>query len=166
MALLAFSMIEAHILFRPLASLPCPATTTPGFVENGYNLDMLARYKIYRGKPPAGMSLPEGIRQDARKHTRHCLRPDAAAVDAFLKHPTEPAWRTFSAAYRRTLQDRFGENRLPFDELADQARRHDVFIGCSCPTKKNPDVNRCHTVLALRFMKKHYPDLTVEFPAD
>jgi hypothetical protein len=47
---------------------------------------------------------------------------------------------------------------------ADLANNNDVYLGCSCPTKRNPDVNRCHTVLALRFMKRKYPGLKVEIP--
>ena len=45
-----------------------------------------------------------------------------------------------------------------------QAQRADGCIGCNCPTKANPDPNRCHTVLALRFMDERYPDLDVEYP--
>ena len=40
----------------------------------------------------------------------------------------------------------------------------DVLLGCSCPTKKQPDVNRRHTVQALAFMVERYPDLDVRFP--
>ena len=32
------------------------------------------------------------------------------------------------------------------------------------PPAKNPDVQRCHTVLALRFMMKRYPQLEVLLP--
>jgi hypothetical protein len=39
-----------------------------------------------------------------------------------------------------------------------------VYLGCSCPSRANPDVQRCHTVLALQFMKKKYPKLRVVLP--
>ena len=58
-----------------------------------YNRGMLARYKIHRGKLPAGVSLPDGIRQDTLKHTRHCLRPSGEMVEAYLADPTEQAWQ-------------------------------------------------------------------------
>lgn len=48
----------------------------------------------------------------------------------------------------------------PFDGLA---RRPDVYLGCSCPTKTNPDVRRCHTWLALEFIRERCPDLDVRF---
>ena len=41
--------------------------------------------------------------------------------------------------------------------LAEEAKVSDVYLGCSCPTAKNPDVRRCHTVLALKFMHAHAP---------
>jgi hypothetical protein len=44
------------------------------------------------------------------------------------------------------------------------AQFHDVWLGCNCPTAKNPDVRRCHTVLALQFMKERYPALEVRIP--
>ncbi len=44
------------------------------------------------------------------------------------------------------------------------ATDEDVFLGCNCPTAKNPDVQRCHTVLALKFMQERYPALEVAFP--
>ena len=49
----------------------------------------------------------------------------------------------------------------PFDGLA---RRPDVYLGCSCPTKTNPDVRRCHTWLALEFIRERCPELDVRFP--
>jgi hypothetical protein len=52
----------------------------------------------------------------------------------------------------------------PFDALAEQATGEDVYLGCSCPSRANPDVQRCHTVRALRFMKKKYPKLPVMLP--
>ena len=125
---------------------------------------MLARYKIYRGKRPETEPLPAGIRQDTRKHTRHCLRPTAAMVSDFLDKPCDAAGLEFEAEYQRLLHERYQQNPAPFDELAGLAREQNVFLGCSCPTKKNPDVNRCHTVLALRFMQQQYPELDIELP--
>lgn len=126
---------------------------------------MLARYKIYRGKPPAGVALPDGIRQDTRKHTRHCLRPTKESVAAYLADPSEQAWQAFAAAYLATINERFLANSAAFDKLAELASDDDVFLGCSCPTEKNPDVEHCHTVLALEFMRKHYPSLDVRLPS-
>ena len=48
--------------------------------------------------------------------------------------------------------------------LAQLATDNDVFLGCNCPTKKNPIPGRCHTYLALEFMKMKYPKLDVEIP--
>jgi hypothetical protein len=124
---------------------------------------MLGRYTMVRGAPAA--SLPPGRREDTRRHTRHPLRPPRALVDAFLADPEGAgAWRAFEAGYLKTLRARFEADRAPFDALAERARREDVLLGCSCPTQRNPDVRRCHTVLALRFMKTRYPDLQVDAP--
>ena len=126
---------------------------------------MLARYKMYRGPRPPWDPLPDGIRQDTRCHTKHLLRPARSMVEAFLASPSESTWRTFLCAYMALLEDRFLEDRSAFDELAALAKDHDVFLGCSCPTKKNPHVNHCHTYLALQLMKWEYPDLDVRLPA-
>jgi uncharacterized protein YeaO (DUF488 family) len=124
---------------------------------------MLARYSIVRGARAS--SLPEGIRQDTRKHTRHVLHPTREMVDTVLANAERPAaWRDFARQYRALLEERFATDRAPFDRLANLARDQDVYLGCNCPTAKNPDVRRCHTVLALRFMKKHYRDLDVREP--
>lgn len=125
---------------------------------------MLARYKIYRGKRPADAPSPAGIRQDTRKHTHHCLRPTDEIVSEYLADPTSEAWKKFASEYLKTLSHRYEEDTTPFDDLADLAAAEDVHIGCSCPTVKNPDVKHCHTVLALKFMKEHYPAIEVEFP--
>ena len=125
---------------------------------------MLARYTMYRGKRPASDPLPDGVRQDTRKHTRHCLRPAAEMVVRYLADPGVYPWAEFERDYLRLLRERFSADRRPFDELARLAAEADVFIGCSCPTKKNPDVSHCHTVLALRFMRDRYPRLAVVFP--
>ena len=126
--------------------------------------DMLARYQIYRGKRPSGDPLPAGIRQDTRKHTRHFLRPSPEAVFAYLDGPSEEAWRKFADGYRQDLESRFRDERAAFDRLAEQAMSDDVYLGCNCPTKKNPDVRRCHTWLALEFMQERYPQVEVVFP--
>jgi hypothetical protein len=126
---------------------------------------MLARYQMVRGKPPAGYQLPGGIRQDTRKHTRHCLRPPAEVVAAYLAEPTDAAWRIFEAEYLQAIHERYAADPAPFDQLAELARQADVYLGCSCPTAANPDVRHCHTMLALRFMQEHYADLKVVLPA-
>jgi hypothetical protein len=119
---------------------------------------------MYRGKRPSSDPLPPGVRQDTRKHTRHCLRPAADMVRRFLDDRGSYSWREFKQDYMKLLCARFAAEREPFDELASLAVAADVFIGCSCPTKKNPEVSHCHTVLALRFMAKRYPMLVVRFP--
>lgn len=123
---------------------------------------MLARYTMKRGKPAS--ELPPGIRQDTRKHTRHVLRPTAELVEAYLADPTDEAWTRFEFGYMELLNRRFRENREPFDRLARLAAENDVYLGCSCPTRNNPDVRHCHTTLALRFLKGNYPLLDVVFP--
>ena len=127
---------------------------------------MLARYSIERGRKLADYPrrLREGTRQDTRKHTRHVLRPDTAEVTKYLDDPTDAAWARFEKAYLQALRERFLADPAPFDELAALAAEGDVYIGCNCPTAKNPDVRRCHTTLALGFMKKRYRDLKVSLP--
>ena len=125
---------------------------------------MLARYKIYRGKLPADVQRPEGGRQDTRKHTRHCLRPTTEIVTKYLSNPTTEAWKDFEASYLRCLDERWEADPTPFENLADLATAENVYLGCSCPTVKNPDVKRCHAMLALNFMKERFPALEVEFP--
>ena len=127
---------------------------------------MLGRYRIIRGKRPANDARPKGICQDCRAHTRHCLRPDKVAVNRYLADPSPQSWRQFRAAYLAQLKQRFQTDRAPFDELADLAMREDVFIGCNCPTRKNPDLRRCHTILALQFMRNKYRRLQIELPQD
>ena len=125
---------------------------------------MIGRYRMVRGRRPAGEPLPEGVRQDTRKHTGHVLRPDAAAVEALLADLSEDAWRSFAADYRALLEARAERAPEALDELARLAREGDLWLGCSCPTARNPDVRRCHTVLALEFMSRRYPDLEVRWP--
>jgi uncharacterized protein YeaO (DUF488 family) len=123
---------------------------------------MLARYHIVRGRRPEGDALPEGVRQDTRKHTRHVLRPTAPLVQGLLDAPS--SFEHFARAYRALLEQRFASERNRFDELAQLARQRDVYLGCNCPTARQPDVQRCHTVLALAFLREHYPDLVVRMP--
>lgn len=85
-------------------------------------------------------------------------------ASAFLAAGTDAAWKRFAAAYRSLIEQRFREDRRPFDELAALATTEDVFIGCSCPTEKNPRVDRCHTYLALQFMKAKYRKLRIRLP--
>ena len=125
---------------------------------------MLARYRMYRGSRPADDPLPDGLRVDTRRHTRHVLRPPRDLVDAYLADPTDAAWAAFRSGYRAALEERIRESAEPFEALAEEAAQGDVYIGCSCPTKKNPDVRRCHTFLALEFMAERFPALEVVLP--
>ena len=126
---------------------------------------MLSRYTIYRRRPADAGPLPNGIRRDTRYRTSHVLRPAKDLVEAYLTDTTDAAWRRFKKEYLALLKERFRENRAPFDELARLATDNDVFLGCNCPTKKNPIPGRCHTYLALEFMKKKRPSLEVVIPA-
>lgn len=124
---------------------------------------MLGRYHIVRGKRPADDPLPTGVRVDTRKHTRHVLRPPEQLVSALLED-VEAGWPAFREAYLAVLRERFERDPQPFAELAREARRGDVYLGCNCPTKRQPDVDRCHTVLALGFMHERFPDLAIAWP--
>lgn len=117
---------------------------------------------MIRGAPAS--SLPQGIRQDTRKHTHHVLRPTPEMVATVLGSGDAAAWEAFARAYRALLEARFAADRKPFDELAALSRKEDVYLGCNCPTKQNPDVRRCHTTLALAFLHERYPDLPVRMP--
>ena len=123
---------------------------------------MLARYHIVRGRRPDDDPLPAGVRQDTRKHTRHVLRPTAALVQGLLDDPG--SYERFARDYRELLEQRFASERARFDAIAALARQHDVYLGCNCPTARQPDVLRCHTVLALAFLRERYPDLVVRLP--
>jgi hypothetical protein len=127
-------------------------------------VSVLARYRIVRGARPPGEPLPKGIRQDTRKHTRHLLRPETEQVRRLLADPSEQAFRHFRDAYLELLEKRFRDDRAPFDALSELARSSDVFLGCNCPTRQQPEVRRCHTYLALGFFHERYPDLVVRFP--
>jgi hypothetical protein len=126
---------------------------------------VLARYTMYRGKRPASDPLPSGVRQDTRKHTRHCLRPTEEMVRRYLTDPVAYSWRDFKTDYMELVRARYDQDRRPFDLLSTFAQKTDVFLGCSCPTKKNPDVAQCHTVLALEFMRARYKSMKVAFPS-
>lgn len=125
---------------------------------------LLSRYTIYRRRPQDAPPLPPGIRQDVRHRTKHIVRPTQSMVETYLTAPNETTFATFQAAYRELLNARWHDDRSEFDQLAELARNHDVFLGCSCPTKRNPDVRHCHTWMALQFMAAQFPDLEVIFP--
>jgi hypothetical protein len=133
-------------------------------LASGIVVAMLGRYRIVRGKRPPGDPLPDGVRQDTRKHTRHVLRPDATAVREYLEDPSAAAWRRFATSYRALLDARFAAERAAFDGLAELARAGDLWFGCNCPTATNPDVRRCHTYLALEFFAARYPRLAIAWP--
>ena len=126
---------------------------------------MLARYRIVRGRRDGGDPLPSGRRIDVRKHRGHLLSPEPAMVIDYLAAPGDAAFDRFARSYRALLEERFAAQRDRFDALAAEARAGDVYLGCNCPTKANPRVERCHTVLALAFMRDRYPDLDVRFPS-
>lgn len=125
---------------------------------------MLARYHIVRGARRPDDPLPNGIRQDTRKHTRHVLRPTEPLVLALLHDSSAEAFAGFERGYVDLLKQRFATERPRFDELAELARGNDVYLGCNCPTQRQPDIHHCHTVLALAFLRERYPDLDVRFP--
>lgn len=125
---------------------------------------MLSRYTIYRRRPPEALPLPVGIRQDSRHRTQHILRPTSEMVEAFLAEPSDAAWNRFESEYIAELGRRFRTDNTSFVQLATLAAENDVFLGCSCPTKKNPDVRHCHTYVALMFMKEKFPSLNVVPP--
>lgn len=121
---------------------------------------MLARYQMKRGAKAA--DLPEGIRQDTRHHTQHGLRPPSELVTRLLAG-TIP-WEDFRVGYLAAVRERMVADRQPFDALAELARHESVHLGCSCPTKRQPHVQHCHTWLALELMQEAYPDLEIRFP--
>jgi hypothetical protein len=125
-------------------------------------MTVLTRYQIVRGKPPS--TLPQGKRFDIRKHVKHVLSPEPQAVEAFLALGTHEAYEAFARGYTALLTTRLRASRQAFDALAELSQQEDVYLGCNCPTAKNPDVMRCHTVLALRFMHAHYPALDIRYP--
>jgi uncharacterized protein YeaO (DUF488 family) len=125
---------------------------------------MLARYRIVRGARDDDDPLPDGVRQDTRKHTKHILRPSTDLVMLLLDDSNEETFERFARGYRELLEQRFARERERFDALAELARRDNVYLGCNCPTARQPEVRRCHTVLALAFMRRHYPALVIREP--
>ncbi|GAA4439948.1 hypothetical protein [Bremerella cremea] len=125
---------------------------------------MLSRYTIYRRRPADAGPLPDGVRQDTRYRTRHILRPTQEIVEAYLGQTGDDHFARFRRDYLALLNQRFADDRAGFDQLAEMALQEDVYLGCSCPTQKNPDVRHCHTWLALQFMQTYYPELEVWFP--
>jgi hypothetical protein len=119
---------------------------------------------MIRGPRPPDDPLPDGIRVDIRKHTRHVLAPKPEMVERCLSAPNEDAWQRFKAEYLALIEQRFAEDPTPFVDLANQATSANIFLGCSCPTAKNPEVNRCHTTLALQFMRWGFAGLDVRMP--
>ena len=108
--------------------------------------------------------MPDGIRKDTRWRPNHILSPSEKLVKKYLADPHEAAWRKFKQEYMKLLERRFKKDGSAFVKFAQLAMEHNVFIGCSCPTKVNPDITHCHTYLALQFMKKKFPKLHVVFP--
>lgn len=121
---------------------------------------MLSRYRINQWHPEH----VDGIRQDTRKHTRHILRPPGPLVERFLGDPSLD-FGEFRGEYTQTVAERFARDPRRFHDLAELADRHDVYLGCSCTTKRQPDITHCHTWLALEFMRDTFPGLDVRFPA-
>jgi hypothetical protein len=126
---------------------------------------MLARYQIVRGKRPPGAELPDGKRIDVRAHREHVLSPARSEVAALLAEPSDAQFARFRCSYIELLERRFAADRSAFDALARVAQDMDVYLGCNCPTRRNPDVQHCHTTLALRFMQRKYPQLRVRLPS-
>ena len=122
---------------------------------------MIGRYRIVRGRRSPDDPLPEGIRQDTRKHTRHLLRPEPEMVRRMLEADPGAGFARFRTEYLALLEARFETNRLAFDALAELAARAHVYLGCNCPTRRQPDVRHCHTWLALDFLSARYPQLDV-----
>jgi hypothetical protein len=85
-------------------------------------------------------------------------------VERYLAAVSDEAWERFRSDYLGLLEERFTSAPEPFEALANQARDADVYLGCSCPTAKNPDVSRCHTVSALAFMRRRFAGLDVRMP--
>jgi len=93
---------------------------------------------MYRRRPKGAPPLPDGIRKDTRYATKHVLRPAREIVEAYLSNPTDAGWKEFCLEYLALLEERFRTDRTSFDELAVMATENDVYLGCNCPTKKNP----------------------------
>jgi hypothetical protein len=87
-------------------------------------------------------------------------------VTAYLECAGDETWEHLKRAYQALLDERLRHDTKEFDQLAELATEQDVYIGCSCPTKRNPRVSRCHTTLALQFMQVRYPELPVSMPCE
>ncbi|MBK7092877.1 MAG: hypothetical protein IPH59_14355 [bacterium] len=127
---------------------------------------MLARYQIpprFHKIPPGDPAL-KGTRLDTRKNHNYVFCPTPEMVEAYFNDMTPKGWKLFTKNYRRLLQERFETRREEFDKWATVAAESDLFLGCSCPTERNPNLEQCHTWLALEFMQKKYPKLKIEFP--
>ena len=124
---------------------------------------MLGRYSMVRGMPAS--KLPKGSRQDTRKHTKHVLRPNTALVEMFLSHPgDDEIFARFREGDLALRESRWKEDRAPFEKLAREAEQTDVWLGCNCPTAKNPLMLRCHTLQSLGFMHSRVPNLSIQWP--
>jgi hypothetical protein len=88
-----------------------------------------------------------------------CAAPRFELVKAPLELVDRPRQRRYPMTVLTRDQIVRGKpvSDLPLGKRVDH-------LGCSCPTAKNPDVMRCHTVLALRFMRAHYPALDIRYP--
>lgn len=117
-----------------------------------------------RTKRPPHDPLPDGETIEITHRKGHFLSPSEMLVNRYLADPTEEMWSWYEQEYLELLQESFEKHRKQFDQLAEQACSTDVHLGCYCPTKKNPNVYHCHTVLALWFFEERYRALTVVFP--
>lgn len=123
---------------------------------------MLSRFQIKRGVNYP--RVPGALFKDTRKHVKaHVLAPTKDMVTRYLSQPTLDTWQWFQREYLLELQKRADERPEEFEELRRLAQTGDYYLGCSCPTPRNPLPCRCHTIVALEFMKERYPDLNVEF---
>lgn len=122
---------------------------------------MLGRFQIKRkvAFPRASGS----VFKDSRKHTSHVFAPAKELVISYLRNPTLESWQTFQREYIRILRERLLSMPEKFEGIHRHAESGNYYIGCNCPTRTNPFLCRCHTVLALEFMKETYPDLEVDF---
>jgi len=71
----------------------------------------LHRYTTIRGL--GREHLPQGIRQDTRKHTRHVLRPDTDDVVRYFADPTDAGWEQFAKSWRTCVEQRFADDPAP-----------------------------------------------------
>jgi len=84
-------------------------------------------------------------------------------VKQYLANPTDKEWERYKKKYLIILRNSWEIHRHEFDELAENARQGDYFLGCNCPTTTNPNLYHCHNALALQFMKRKYPDLGIDY---